>query len=85
MACVTLKRPVDVLGSPHVEQQPLPKRKRCGPPLFPSTPPSESSPGKKKRKRFLEAEDMPISPPANTKQLESPFLQATPPLYTGNS
>lgn len=40
MACVTLKRPIDVLGSPHmVEHEPLAKRKRCGPSLFPTTPP----------------------------------------------
>lgn len=41
MACVTLKRPVEVLGSPHaVEHEPMAKRKRCGPSLFPTTPPS---------------------------------------------
>lgn len=40
MACVTLKRPIDVLGSPHMmEHEPLAKRKRCGPSLFPTTPP----------------------------------------------
>lgn len=41
MACVTMKRPVEVLGSPHaVENEPMSKRQRCGPSLFPTTPPS---------------------------------------------
>ena len=81
MACVTLKRPIDVLGSPHVEQQPLTKRKRCGPPLFPSTPPST---GKKRLKRLLDLDDMPVSPPPDsTRRPASHFLTVTPPLHTG--
>lgn len=44
MACVTLKRPVDVLGSPHLmESEPTVKRRRCGMSLFPTTPPGPSS------------------------------------------
>lgn len=40
MACVTLKRPVEVLGSPHrMESEPMVKRRRCGMSLFPTTPP----------------------------------------------
>ena len=81
MACVTLKRPVGVLGSPHVEQEPSTKRRRCGPSLIPSTPPSGNSPGKsyKRRKRILEVEDMPVSPPApQTRQSLSPFFLNTP-------
>lgn len=40
MACVTLKRPVEVLGSPHrMESEPIVKRRRCGMSLFPTTPP----------------------------------------------
>ncbi len=81
MACVTLKRPIDVLGSPHVEQQPLTKRKRCGPSLFPSTPPST---GKKRLKRLLDLEDMPVSPPSDSiRKPVSHFLCVTPPLQTG--
>ena len=79
MACVTLKRPIDVLGSPHLEQQPLPKRKRCGPPLFPLTP--SPSRGLKRAKRLLELDEPNGSPVAKP---PSPFLAATPPLQTGN-
>ncbi len=44
MACVTLKRPVEVLGSPHMmEHEPMVKRRRCGMSLFPTTPPGTSS------------------------------------------
>lgn len=40
MTCVTLKRPVEVLGSPHMmEHEPMAKRKRCGASFFPTTPP----------------------------------------------
>lgn len=40
MTCVTLKRPIDVLGSPHMmEHEPMAKRKRCGASFFPTTPP----------------------------------------------
>ena len=80
MACVTLKRPIDVLGSPHMEQQPLTKRKRCGPPLFPSTPPSA---GKKRLKRMLDMDEQPCSPPDFKRKVASPFLSATPPIHTG--
>lgn len=82
MACVTLKRPIDVLGSPHVEQQPLTKRKRCGPLLFPTTPPST---GKKRLKRLLDLDDMPVSP-SSEKSISKPpsqFLTVTPPMETG--
>ena len=87
MACVTLKRPVDVLGSPHMEQQPLSKRKRCGPPLFPSTPSPSTSPsrGFKRVKRMLEIDDQPVSPSSyGSKRTISPFLSVTPPIHTGN-
>ena len=85
MACVTLKRPVDVLGSPHMEQQPLTKRKRCGPPLFPSTPSPSASPsrGLKRVKRMLEMDDQPLSPIPGSARTVSQFLSATPPLQTG--
>lgn len=84
MACVTLKRPVEVLGSPHlVDHQPLAKRKRCGPPLFPTTP---SPPrGIKRAKRKLEVDDHYSSPSINSSAAVSPFLRATPPLETGES
>ena len=40
MTCVTLKRPIEVLGSPHMmEHEPMAKRKRCGASFFPTTPP----------------------------------------------
>lgn len=43
MACVTLKRPVDALGSPHLmEHEPTVKR-RCGMSMFPTTPPGINS------------------------------------------
>ena len=85
MACVTLKRPVDVLGSPHVEQQPLAKRKRCGPPLFPSTSSPSASPSRslKRAKRMLEMDDQPVSPRFEPSRSVSQFLPATPPLHTG--
>ena len=44
MACVTLKRPVEVLGSPHrMESEPMIKRRRCGMSMFPTTPPGTST------------------------------------------
>ena len=43
MACVTLKRPLEVLGSPHMmEHEPMAK-KRCGVSLFQTTPPGSGS------------------------------------------
>ena len=87
MACVTLKRPVDVLGSPHMDQQPLTKRKRCGPLLFPSTPSPSASPsrGLKRVKRMLEMDDQPLSPMSGSARAVSQFLSATPPLQTGDN
>ena len=81
MACVTLKRPIEVLGSPHLsEHQPLAKRKRCGPPLFPTTP---SSPrGVKRAKRKLDVDDH-YSSPVSSNTTSSPFLSATPPINSG--
>ena len=83
MACVTLKRPIDVLGNPHLaEIQPLAKRKRCGPPLFSATP----SPGRgvKRAKRRLEVDEAysPNSGPASP--VPSPFLGAVSPVEPGN-
>ena len=44
MACVTMKRPIEMLGSPHLmELEPTAKRRRCGMSLFPTTPPGTSS------------------------------------------
>ena len=87
MACVTLKRPVDVLGSPHMDQQPLTKRKRCGPLLFPSTPSPSASPsrGLKRVKRMLEMDDQPLSPMSGSARAVSQFLSATPPFQTGDN
>lgn len=43
MACVTLKRPIEALGSPHLmEHEPTVKR-RCGMSMFPTTPPGTNS------------------------------------------
>ncbi|XP_019851261.1 PREDICTED: akirin-2-like isoform X3 [Amphimedon queenslandica] len=79
MACVTLKRPLEVMGSPHMETSP---KRRCGIPLISSTPPSRTS--FKKRKRMLETENKPA--PVSTPS--SPFIASTPsaskdqPLFT---
>ena len=83
MACVTLKRPIDVLGSPHLaEIQPLAKRKRCGPPLFATTP--SPNRGVKRAKRRLEADDA-YTPNSSrpTSPVSSPFLGAIPPTEPG--
>ncbi|XP_019851260.1 PREDICTED: akirin-2-like isoform X2 [Amphimedon queenslandica] len=69
MACVTLKRPLEVMGSPHMETSP---KRRCGIPLISSTPPSRTS--FKKRKRMLETENKPA--PVSTPS--SPFIASTP-------
>ena len=85
MACVTLKRPIEVLGSPHLgEHQPMAKRKRCGPSLFPTTPPCSPSRGisVKRAKRRLEVDDH-YSPPTTSSALSSPFISAAPPIQTG--
>ena len=85
MACVTLKRPIDVLGSPHLaEIQPLAKRKRCGPPLFAATPTSPASRGVKRAKRRLDVDEAysPNSGPASP--VQSPFAGAVPPVDPGN-
>ena len=82
MACVTLKRPIDVLGSPHLaEIQPLAKRKRCGPPLFATTP--SPNRGVKRAKRRLDPDDAysPNSGPSSP--VRSPFLGAVPPTEPG--
>lgn len=87
MACVTLKRPIDVLGSPHLaEHQPMAKRKRCGPSLFPTTPPCSPSRGLgvKRIKRRLEVDDH-YSPPSTSSTTVSPFANAAPPIQTGKS
>ena len=81
MACVTLKRPFEVLnGSPQHHESPLAKRKRCGPPLQTSLPPS---PAKVKRfKRMIEFEDE-VPDSRSSSQVPSPFIKATPPLDSG--
>ena len=82
MACVTLKRPIDVLGSPHLSEiQPLAKRKRCGPPLFATTP--SPNRGVKRAKRRLDVDDAysPNSGPSSP--VRSPFLGAVPPTEPG--
>lgn len=84
MACVTLKRPIDVLGSPHLaEIQPLAKRKRCGPPIFATTP--SPSRGIKRAKRRLDVDDAysPNSGPASP--APSPFQRAISPTDPGKS
>jgi hypothetical protein len=81
MACVTLKRPIDVLGSPHLaEIAPLAKRKRCGPPLFAATPSSPAGRGVKRAKRRLDVDEAysPNSGPASP--VPSPFVGAVPPV-----
>lgn len=76
MACVTLKRPVEVLGNPHnIEQQSSPKR-RCGISLIPSTPPSGSSRNAfKKRKRCLESDPKPSN---SSTPMSSSFITCSP-------
>ena len=84
MACVTMKRPIDVLGSPHLaEIQPLAKRKRCGPPLFTTTP--SPSRGVKRAKRRLEVDDTysPNSGPPSP--VQSPFHAAVQPTEPGKA
>ena len=73
-ACVTLKRQLDV--SPY-DHEPLSKRRRCGPPLFQTTPTRT-----KRAKRMLETEEDVLPYPKPTRLL-SPFCSATAPLDTG--
>ena len=75
-ACVTLKRPLDV--SPY-DHEPLSKRRRCGPPLFQTTPTRT-----KRAKRMLDVEEdaVPYSKPTRF-VTQSPFRSATTPLDTG--
>ena len=82
MACVTLKRPIDVLGSPR-EAQPLAKRKRCGPPLFAATPSPASSRAVKRAKRKLDVDEAysPNSGPGSP--VHSPFIGAVSPVEPG--
>ena len=58
------------------------KRKRCGPSLFPTTPPCSPSRGigVKRAKRRLEVDDH-YSPPSTSSAL-SPFINAAPPIQT---
>ncbi len=99
MACVTLKRPVDVLGSPHtVEHEPVAKRKRCGASFFPTTPPGSSHRGgdgyrglshygsplsSRSVKRPKRKLEVDEESGSSTTNTVSPFLSATPPLPTG--
>lgn len=84
MACVTLKRPIDVLGSPHLaEIQPLAKRKRCGPPLFATTP--SPSRGVKRAKRRLDVDDTYSPNSGPTSPAPSPFLGAISPTDPGKN
>ena len=98
MACVTLKRPIDVLGSPHaVEHEPVSKRKRCGPSFFPTTPPGSSHRGDGYRgfshygspmssrvvKRVKRKLEVDEESGPSTTGTVSPFIHATPPLPTG--
>ena len=80
-ACVvTLKRPLDVMShSPPYDHEPLSKRRRCGPPLFPTTPTRA-----KRAKRMLDLEDdvSPYTSPARG-NTPCPFRSATAPLDTG--
>lgn len=83
MACMTLKRPFEVLkGSPvHGDHDsPLAKRKRCGPPLQPSLP---ASPARVKRlKRMLEFEEEAASAQW-TSPSASPFGKVLSPIDSG--
>ena len=83
MACMTLKRPFEVLkGSPvHGDHDsPLAKRKRCGPPLQPSLP---ASPARVKRfKRMLEFEEEAASAQW-TSPSASPFAKVLSPIDSG--
>ena len=81
MACVTLKRPIELLGSPHlVEHQPLAKRKRCGPPLFQTTP--SPNRGVKRAKRKLDNDDH-YSSPSSSAAPVSQFLGTASPINSG--
>jgi hypothetical protein len=81
MACVTLKRPIDVLGSPHLSEiQPLAKRKRCGPPLFAATPSPGGCRGVKRAKRRLEADEAYSPNSGRTSPVQSPFTGAVSPM-----
>ena len=85
MACVTIKRPLEMLGSPHLmEHQPLAKRKRCGPPLFQTA--HSPNRGVKRAKRKLEMDDHYSSPTRSSGVASpSPFLNAVTPLETGKT
>lgn len=64
-----------------VEIQPLAKRKRCGPPLFATTP--SPSRGVKRAKRRLEVDDTYTPNSGPSSPVQSPFLGAIPPIDSG--